>query len=272
MRGITGAALRRIAEMLDDEMKRHFVERTERHIALVQKYCRLLEDAWDGLDGLIERGEEHDAGKFDEPELDPYVWLTWRYKCQDDGVECQLPEGMDDAIKAATQHHILNNPHHPEYHQLETLDVLNEEDRDGPAERPIDGSGMGVLDIAEMVADWMATSEERGNTPRGWAEENMGVRWVFTPEQEDLIYALIDSVWLDKKSAQALVDTQEPDEEEHIPWMDSPYPETQSCTVYRFGKTVQVVWADGKTETWHAHTEEDAHDNFIDVVERWSTP
>lgn len=188
----------RLAQQMD-EMEEHFVERTNKHISLVQKYCEKIEEAWEGFDGLVERGEEHDAIKFEEPELEPYIWLTWRYKCEDDGVECELPEGMEDAINAATQHHILNNRHHPEYHQMETLDVVDEDDRDAPPDQIIDGTGMKDLDIAEMVADWCAMSEELGGDPKEWADDNVNVRWRFTDEQTNLIYDLIESVW--EKSA-----------------------------------------------------------------------
>jgi len=190
-------SLRRVAQQITDEMEQHFYDRTNKHIERVQKYCKKIEDAWDGFDGLIERGEEHDQIKFEEPELEPYIWLTWRYKCEDEGIECELPGGMEDAINVATQHHILNSKHHPEYHQMETLDVVDEDDRDAAPDEVIDGTGMGDLDIAEMVADWCAMSEELDGDPKKWADDNIDVRWHFADEQVDLIYDLIDSVWED---------------------------------------------------------------------------
>ena len=198
--GIPDAGIRRIAEaagapMLTEEIEKHFVDRTNRHIKLVQKYCKLIASEWSGLEELIERGEKHDASKFGSDELVPYIWLTWRYKCKDDGVECNLPDGMEDDIDKATEHHILSNAHHPEYHQSETEGLLNKEDRDAPPDEMVDATGMSDLDIAECAADWCAMSEERGNTPREWAEKNVNVRWKFTPEQESLIFDLIDSVW-----------------------------------------------------------------------------
>ena len=67
--------------------------------------------------------------------------------------------------------------------------------RDKPPEEMIDATKMPDLDIAEMVADWCAVSEERGNTPKSWADKNVNVRWKFTDEQSDLIYEIIDAVW-----------------------------------------------------------------------------
>jgi len=180
------------------EMDKHFRTRTDRHIALVRKYCGKLASVPMHLDGIIERGEVHDDSKYAEPEMTPYIWLTWRYKCKDDGTECVLPSGYDGAggkIAKATEHHILANAHHPEFHQGRTDELLNPADRDKPPAKIVDATKMSELDIAEMVADWCAMSEERGNTPREWADKNVGVRWKFTPSQKALIYKLIDSVW-----------------------------------------------------------------------------
>ena len=44
-------------------------------------------------------------------------------------------------------------------------------------------------------ADWMAMSEEKGTDPNDWAKNNINVRWKFTDEQEDMIYALIKDFW-----------------------------------------------------------------------------
>jgi hypothetical protein len=134
----------------------------------------------------------HDASKFEAPEYDPYVWLTWRYKCKDDGIPCVLPTGMEARINAATEHHILGNAHHPEAHQKRRSGLLNTADRDLPLREMIDATAMTVLDIAEMVADWAAMSEERGNTARAWADQNVNVRWRFTAAQVDFIDRLID--------------------------------------------------------------------------------
>jgi len=59
----------------------------------------------------------------------------------------------------------------------------------------VDAMKMDNLDIAEMVCDWCAMSEERGNTPMQWADKNVNVRWKFTDEQKDLIYDLMNKIW-----------------------------------------------------------------------------
>jgi len=179
------------------KMKKWFDTRTEKHIKLVQKYCnKLAKYDEDRFGELIDRGEVHDQSKFKDPEVDPYVYVSWGYKCKDDGVDFDPPEGMDEKMNEATTHHVLNNRHHPEFHAGEDSDVINKEDRDNPVrDKVIDATEMPELDIAEMVADWASVSEERGNSPKSWAKKNVNVRWKFNKKQEDLIYELIDVIW-----------------------------------------------------------------------------
>ena len=51
------------------------------------------------------------------------------------------------------------------------------------------------VDIAEMVADWMAMSEERGGHPKEWADNNVNKRWEFSRGQCNLIYKIIEKVY-----------------------------------------------------------------------------
>ncbi len=180
---------------MSPKIKAHFQKRTKHHISLVQKYCGLIAKKFPQMKGLVERGKVHDASKYGKDELDPYIWLTWRYKCQDDGTDPKLPKGMATEIKKATEHHILNNAHHPEFHQSKKTGLLAKGDRDGVPSGTTDASKMTDLDIAEMVADWCAMSEERGNTPKSWADKVVNKRWKFTTPQTKLIYTLIDNVW-----------------------------------------------------------------------------
>lgn len=183
----------------DPEMKKMrdwFDKRTNNHISLVQKFCKKIAEYDEEKYGeLIERGEVHDQSKFKDPEMDPYIYTSWQYKCKDDGVDWEPPEGMDDKMNKATEHHVKNNRHHPEFHCEKEVDLINREDRDKPPEELIDATKMEDLDVAEMCCDWMAMSDEKGGTPKSWADKNVNVRWKFTQDQEDLIYELIDAVW-----------------------------------------------------------------------------
>ncbi len=184
----------RLAEKKPDnyqEMLDWFDERTNKHIELVQKYCKKIEDYDERFDGLIERGKVHDQSKFKDPEMEPYIYVSWDYKCKADGVNWKAPEGMNDKMDEATEHHLNNNAHHPEYHSNKK-GKINRKDRDAIPDEMIDATKMEDIDVAEMVADWMAVSEERGNSLKSWADKNINIRWKFTDKQKDLIYELIE--------------------------------------------------------------------------------
>ena len=190
------------------KMKEFFIKRTKKHINLVGKYLKKIEEydenlfskmteqeEWAERAERAERVKDHDKSKFEEPELTPYVYITWKYKCQDEGKEFNVPKEIEEKMTEAKEHHVKNNPHHPEYHCNQTENLINENDRDKPPNKMIDGTKMKKNDIAEMIADWCAVSEEKGNNPKSWADKNINVRWKFTNEQSNLIYQLIDSIW-----------------------------------------------------------------------------
>jgi hypothetical protein len=173
------------------EVSDYFYKRTKEHIDRVKKYALKIYE-YDPVRFYLMpvRIEKHDLSKYLESEQTPYVFITWNYYCKDRNIKFDLPKEIEDLMQEATYHHVKNNRHHPEFHDDETTI-----DRDKPPERIVDGSKMSNLDIAEMVADWMAMSEEKGGHPKDWAKSNIGVRWRFTPEQEKLIYELIDKIW-----------------------------------------------------------------------------
>jgi len=185
-----------IPEGCTKKMVDHYWRRTENHITLVKKYADLifkLDPA--RFRQLSIRVLSHDATKFEEPEYEPYIWLTWRYKCKDDGVKFECPEGI--RIEEAMLHHVRSNRHHPELHDDTTPEdeMINSKDRDANPDHIVDGTDMDDVDIAEMVSDWCAMSEERGNSPRDWADKTVNKWWKFDKKQKQLIYELIDAVW-----------------------------------------------------------------------------
>ncbi|MFW6172974.1 MAG: DUF5662 family protein [Elusimicrobiota bacterium] len=178
-----------------DKMKDWFEKRTNNHIKSVQDFCKKIYD-YDSekFKGIIERGEKHDQSKFKDPEIDPYIYITWKYKCQDDGKDFNCPEDIDGKMQEATEHHVLSNRHHPEFHDGRKNNIINKNDRDAPPDKIIDAASMSDLDIAEMVADWCAVGKERGNSPKSWADKNINVRWKFDANQKKMIYELIDAI------------------------------------------------------------------------------
>jgi hypothetical protein len=100
---------------------------------------------------------------------------------------------MKGPMDEATAHHIKNNSHHPEYWSDVTTNLVNPDARDETSQT-IDATKMSELAIAEMIADWLAVSKERGNPVEFWANKNINKRWMFTPEQTELIYELLDKI------------------------------------------------------------------------------
>ena len=184
-----------------NEKEDYFVSRTNKHIALVQKACAKIVEAYPRFKELLGRGKMHDASKFKEPERTPYIEISWRHKLEKEkgefnsynnkGYKTPGTLTKDDENKA-TIHHVTTNSHHPEYHLEDKADAnINAEDRN-KSDKVVDATRMPDLDIAEMVADWQAMSEElKTNTAREWYDKQKGVRWNFSNYQEALIDNLL---------------------------------------------------------------------------------
>jgi len=182
-----------VKEVSDKEKQDYFVERTNKHIELVQVAPEFKE--------LLKNVEDHDASKFEEPEKTPYINITWRHKLEKEdnnfdpynGKGYQTPSKLEkEDENEATLHHIKNNDHHPEYWLEDKTKVnLSFTNRDDSIEC-IDASRMPDISIAEMVADWQAMAEElQTNTAREWFDKVKDVRWHFSEHQEELIDRLL---------------------------------------------------------------------------------
>ena len=159
-----------------------FHKRTNEHIERVQNAAKKIVDEFPEYNELLEQVKDHDSTKFEEPEMTPYIELTWNKK---EGKNTSSKE-MDEA----TLHHIKNNKHHPEYHNKDKADI-DSTNRDSSIEC-IDASNMDDISIAEMVADWQAMSEElKTNTSREWYDDVKDERWSWSKKQEDLIDKLL---------------------------------------------------------------------------------
>jgi len=180
-----------------NKMKSWFEERTNRHIKLVQDFCKKIEE-YDPkkFKGLVEQAKDHDASKFEDPEVEPYIYVTWEYKCKDDGIKFEGPEGIKDKMNEATNHHVRHNKHHPESHcDSKDINLINRDDRDKKPDKIVDATKMPDIDVAEMCADWFSMSVEKSSHPKDWADKNVNIRWKFNDKQKDLIYELIEKIW-----------------------------------------------------------------------------
>ena len=184
-----------------EDMKNHFKYRTGYHLWCVRKWSdriAALNDPRIDRVMLDKERDDHDEGKWLEPEYTPYLFISWNYKCKREGTPFDLPPDINEQMHKATFHHIKSHRHHPEFwDESVTIDVLNKDDRDRPnAGNSVDGTRMPLTYIAAMVADWFAMSEELGGHPKNWADNNVNIRWKFNDGQKQLIYDLIERVWI----------------------------------------------------------------------------
>ena len=143
---------------------------------------------------IFENVLKHDRTKFIEPQLSAYIEISWKYYVEQKDNNEKYP--LNDVLSSnATMLHIVNETHHPEHWDqsfLVTPGKLNLSERDNLPEVSVNGTSMPLENILEMVCDWTAVSNERGNKVRKWYEMNNGKRWIFTDEQQDLIEYIID--------------------------------------------------------------------------------
>ena len=155
-----------------------FKKRTDHHIELVRNNIYLfqeLEEYNDIFDELTLRASNHDRSKFSEPELTPYIWLTWNYHHIQNNIPFELPIGMDQKIRDAKIHHFSNNRHHPEWH--------------------VDLNDMTIVDLIEMVCDWKAAGQEFGEKSLvDYADRVLGKRFHFSQKKINLIWELIHKI------------------------------------------------------------------------------
>ena len=177
---------------IESEKEKYFIERTKKHIRKVQENAKKIVDVYPELDKLLDQVKIHDASKLEEPEKTPYIGITWRHK-QDNFKSYKRPGTLSsEKENAATIHHITTNSHHPEYHLKDKSQAnISAKDRD-KLDKCVNVSLMPDIDIAEMIADWQAMSEElKKNTAREWFNEQKDVRWHFSKHQEELIDKLL---------------------------------------------------------------------------------
>ena len=183
---------------ITQEMQKHFVKRTNLHIDLVIKYLDKIINLNDSrLDNnILEKEKTHDQSKFKDPEVNPYIFISWSYYIKNQGKEYDPPKDIQTQMQVASFHHVSTNRHHPEFWDKDTtVDSINRADRDTPPDRMVDATKMPLSYIAAMTADWLAMSAEKKTCPYEWSKKNINIRWKFTKEQEKLIYDLLDRLW-----------------------------------------------------------------------------
>ena len=158
--------------MITKEMIDHFQERTKTHIAYVASWYDKLSKKYGSGSPL----KEHDVEKFSDKQYEPYIYLTWFYRCKRLKIPYEYPEGVQAQVDNAIYLHKTGSLHHPEFWGGTQLGVIT------------NAHLMPPQSIMEMASDWMAMSQEKGGNPTDWAKENIGKRWIFTEKQEETIY------------------------------------------------------------------------------------
>ena len=115
---------------------------TRKHILLVGMYLHVFAAE------LMKRATLHDASKLEDPEketFEKYTPLLSSVVYGSDEYKTFLKE-----MKPALDHHYAYNKHHPEYSDINgySLSTLNDPIR-----------SMDLIDIVEMLCDWLAATE-----------------------------------------------------------------------------------------------------------------
>jgi hypothetical protein len=155
------------------EMNALFEERTLQHIDRVRNNMKTLSDSMTEInpEEALKRGEQHDQSKYEDGNRVPYTWNTlWHRNNHDDSI---YPPGMKEEVEKATKKHIQNEPHHPD-----SWENVQE---------------MTPLDIAEMVSDWFAMSQELNDDIYEFEKKKVP-KYSFSPEQTELIRKMTDAL------------------------------------------------------------------------------
>lgn len=135
------------------------------HIALVaQKLERVVQ-------ALRARGSVHDASKLVSPEKE--MFDCFRPKLDTMSIESDEYKQALVEMGEALQHHYEHNSHHPEHF-------------------PDGVNGMNLIDVVEMVCDWAAAAQRKGEVVNlDWARSRFGL----APQTESIIANTL--LWLE---------------------------------------------------------------------------
>ena len=103
---------------------------------------KVLINMLDVIANLTERASAHDASKLEEPEFSGYAEMQKAFTGKEYGT--LEYKAVIERFRPIVQHHYENNTHHPEHWPNGVAD-------------------MSLLDMLEMLADWKAASDRRGD-------------------------------------------------------------------------------------------------------------
>ena len=162
-------------DLMMEPLTLEYLERIQLHINLVNYFGNKVGNSY----------PSHDSSKI--------TMLLPAYRIYRKPKEERTKE-ENDALDVATIIHITQSSHHPEY--WTDTDLTGFTRSNYTPNGIIHAEQMDVDSIIHMCADWCACSCEFGtNTPMEWFNRVNGIRWYFTPEQQDLIISTINKMW-----------------------------------------------------------------------------
>jgi hypothetical protein len=120
---------------MNEELMLHDSE-TLKHVNEVRK------NIWEFISELDHRARVHDASKFEEPERSVFASNTPKLAKTEYGTDSY--NELLKEVKVAIDHHYSKNTHHPEHW-------------------PAGIEDMDLLDLVEMLADWIAATKRNKN-------------------------------------------------------------------------------------------------------------
>jgi len=174
---IHGMTLMELAEYVEDltpsaDLADKFIERTEKHIGLVNDYGKKIGRSF----------PDHDSSKLTYL-LDGYSFFSKENPTEKEGMYLDL----------VTYIHITEAPHHPEYWTDTNLDGFTR--KNFTPNGIVEATKMPEEYLEEMCADWCAMSFEFGNTPFEWFNKVNDTRWLFSPDQQKFIRNTLRKMW-----------------------------------------------------------------------------
>lgn len=109
---------------------------TYKHIQTVQKFLNKI------IVDLLKRSENHDQSKLISPEVEYFDNFTEKLAGSTYGTD-EYKQLLQE-LKPALDHHYSNNSHHPEYYSNGI-------------------KGMSLLDLIEMICDWLAATKRHND-------------------------------------------------------------------------------------------------------------
>jgi len=181
------------------EMEEYHKQRIERHINSVREWIGkgIEKNTNDFLTYPLSLAKAqvltHDADKDVGGKLwDGYCLIDWHYRENKNGRKFPYSPLM----KSSTRTHVSENQHHPEYWDkryttnFELFDTGDK--RDDVPSTAIEAGDMQLSYVAEMVADWKATADERGNLAWAWYRVAVPYRYKFNEAQIYVIEKMLE--------------------------------------------------------------------------------